>query len=78
LTYTIETRQLTSESTHGPSLDPQPTPRTVEAENPDDAVNLFVHQNDWELVSLCRPLGTESIATAKKDESVFLLRVYCD
>jgi hypothetical protein len=67
--YTIESRQLTSYT--------EPKQTTIEAASPDDAVTQFVRESECELVSLTKPLtGKESIATIRKNDSVFLLRVY--
>ena len=75
--YTIEARELTSEYTHRPSLDDQSRRMTIEAQSPDDAISRFVVENHSELVSVIRPArGLESIATVKKDDSVYLVRVY--
>lgn len=75
--YTIEARQLTSEYTHRPAYDVQPSRITVEASGPTEAISQFVRENASELVSLTQPIfGRESIATVKKDDSVFLVRVY--
>jgi hypothetical protein len=72
--YTIESRQLTRRPTL--QSDPQ---ITIEAATPDEAVSEFVRRSQCELVSLARPIkGGESIATIKKDDAVFLLRVYSD
>jgi hypothetical protein len=77
LQFTIEARQLTNEYTHRPAFDAAPDHVVIEAENPNDAISEFVRLNASELVSLNRPLrGSESIATVKKDDSVYLLRVY--
>jgi hypothetical protein len=77
LQYTIETRQLTSESTHRPAHDVQPSRILVEAAGPDEAIARFVRENQSELVSLTKlAIGRESIATVKKDDAVFLVRVY--
>jgi hypothetical protein len=77
LQFTIESRQLTNEYTHRPSFDVETRQTLIEAGTPDDAIGEFVRQNDSELVSLSRPArGEESIATVKKDDSVFLVRVY--
>ena len=75
--YTIEARELTSEYTHRPSYD-VPSQRTVvEATDADEAISLFVRDNESELVSFTRPgRGAESIATVKKEDVVFLVRVY--
>ena len=75
--YTIEARELTSEYTHRPSFDATPRRTTVEAVDPDEAISQFVRQEHSVLVSLTRPAtGQESIATVKKDDCVFLVRVY--
>ena len=73
--YTIEARELTSESTH---LHAEQTRQiTIEAGGPDEAIHSFVRDNSSELVSFTRPArGRESIATVKKDESFYLVRVY--
>ena len=75
--YTIEARPLTSEHTHRPVLDAQPQQTLIEAADAHDAITEFVRQSHSELVSLTRPLrGRESIATIRKDDFVFLVRVY--
>jgi hypothetical protein len=77
LQFTIETRQLTNEYTHRPSFDDETRQILIEAGTPDDAIGEFVKQNDSELVSLTSPVrGRESIATVKKNDSVYLVRVY--
>ena len=49
----------------------------IEASDPDDAISQFVRLDHSELVSLAQPApGRESIATVKKDDCVFLVRVY--
>ncbi|HKO57858.1 MAG TPA: hypothetical protein VJ276_18465 [Thermoanaerobaculia bacterium] len=75
--YTIEARELTTESTHRPAREEGPRRITVEATDAGEAIARFVQQNASELVSLSTPaVGRESIATVKKDDSVFLVRVY--
>lgn len=75
--YTIEERELTSAATHRPSSDKEPRRLLIEADDADEAISRFVVQNASELVSVIRPgRGTESIATVKKDASVYLVRVY--
>jgi hypothetical protein len=75
--YTIEERELTSESTNRPSFDKEPRRVVIEADDPEQAISRFVVQNASELVSVIRPArGTESIATVKKAHSVYLVRVY--
>lgn len=75
--FTIESRQLTNEYTHRPSFDVETKQTFIEAGSPDDAIGEFVRRNHSELVSLIRPIrGQESIATVKKDDSVYLVRVY--
>ena len=74
--YTIESRPLTNEYTHRPSVDAAPRQVYIEAANPESAISEYVRQSDLELVSLTKPLtGRESVATVKKDDSVFLVRL---
>ena len=75
--FTIESRELTNRPTHQPSADPRSGQTTIEAANADDAITEFVRQSASELVSLSKPVeGRESIATVRKDDCVFLVRVY--
>lgn len=75
--YTIEARQLTGEHSRRPLFEAEPKAIVIEAATADEAISQFLSENNSELVSLSRPLrGSESIATVRKDESVFLLRVY--
>ena len=75
--FTIESRQLTNEYTHRASFDDQTRQTLIEAGTVDDAISEFVRQNGSELVNLTtRDRGQESIATVKKDDCVFLVRVY--
>ena len=75
--YTIEARELTNEYTHRPAFDARPRRTTIEATDADEAISEFVRQQRSELVSMSRPItGRESIATVKKDDSVYLVRVY--
>ena len=73
--FTIESRELTHES-HS-SATPELKPTTVEAANPDDAISEFVRLSDCELVSFSKPSECrESIATVRKADAVFLVRIY--
>ena len=75
--YTIEARQLTNGQSQRAVFDWQPRETVIEAASPDDAISQFVSENESELVSLSRPLrGSESIATVKKNDSVFVVRIY--
>ncbi len=75
--YTIEARQLSSESSpHRPSVDAEPRRTIVEASDAGEAISLFVRDDEAELVSFQAVQGRESIATIKKNDSVFLVRVY--
>lgn len=77
--YTIESRPLTNGHTQRRSTDVEPKHILIEAANPESAISEYVRQSNLELVSLTKPLtGRESVATVKKNESVFLVRVYCD
>ena len=71
LQFTIESRQLPT-SSGGESK-----PIIIQATNPNDALTEFVRQNKSEVVSMATPAnGRESIATVKKDDAVYLVRVY--
>jgi hypothetical protein len=75
--YTIEARQLTSPHSRRAASDVQSLPTVIEAATADDAISQFLTDSKSELVSLSRPLrGSESIATVRKDDAVFLVRVY--
>lgn len=75
--YTIEARELTNEYTHRPTYEVESRRTVVEATNADDAISQFVRDSAAELVSLTTPArGRESIATVKKEDTVFLVRVY--
>lgn len=75
--YTIEERKLTSDYSPRPSIDREPRRTVIEADDADEAISQFIVQSASELVSITRPArGTESIATVKKNNSVYLVRVY--
>lgn len=77
LQYTIEARELTNEYTHRPSHDVESRRTVVEAHDADEAISQFVRDSACELVSFTGPIrGSESIATVKKEDTVFLVRVY--
>ena len=73
--YTIEARELTSGS-HRPPFDVQPRRTTIEAKDADEAISHFVEDEQSVLLSLISPKGRESIATVKKEDSMYLVRVY--
>ena len=75
--YTIETRELTSEYTHRPAYDGESRRTVVEAMDASEAITRYVRESAAELVSYSSPArGRESIATVKKEDTVFLVRVY--
>ena len=75
--YTIEARELTSEYAHRPSYNGEAQRTVIDAANADEAINQYVQQSAAELVSFTQPSrGRESIATVKKEDTVFLVRVY--
>jgi len=77
LQFTIETRELTSEYTNRPSFEGQPLRTIVEATGPDEAISEYVRASAAELVSFSsHGRGRESIATVKKEDAVYLVRVY--
>lgn len=71
--YTIESRPLTNETT------PLPLDMRIEAATAESAISEYVRRRELELVSVTKPLtGRESIATVKKNDSVYLVRVYSE
>lgn len=75
--YTIEARELTSESRQHHRPEGTGMRRfTLEAQDEGDAISQFVQGNESELVSFQPMRGRESIATVKKDDSMYLVRVY--
>lgn len=75
--YTIEARELTNEYTHRPAYDGQAQRTVIDAAGPDEAIHQYVRESEAELVSFTSPgRSQESIATVKKEDSVFLVRVY--
>ena len=48
----------------------------IEAYDEGEAISQFVTSNESELVSFQLLRGRESIATVRKNDSVFLVRVY--
>lgn len=72
--YTIESRPLTNEVAQLP-----PSDMHIEAANAESAISEYVRCRELELVSVTKPLtGRESIATVKKNDSVYLVRVYSE
>jgi hypothetical protein len=75
--FTIESRELTLQANPRNSNGAEPTWTTIDADTADDAISEFVRQNDSELVSFLKPPECrESIGTVRKDDCVFLVRVY--
>jgi hypothetical protein len=75
--YMIEARELTNEYTHRPSFDAASHEVVVDAGDADEAISRYVQQDHSELISLTRAgRGRESIATVKKNDSIYLVRVY--
>lgn len=77
--FTIESRELTSGSSPGPSPASALRHTTVDARDAHDAIAQYLRDGHLELVSFTRPGGGgESIATVTKDDTVFLVRVYAE
>ena len=75
--YTIEARELTSEYTHRPLFEGESRRTVIDAADADEAIHQYVRESAAELVSFIQPSrGRESIATVKKEDIVFLVRVY--
>jgi hypothetical protein len=69
LQYTIEARELTNGAESRRTV--------VMAKDADEAIHRYVLDREAELVSFSQPArGQESIATVKKQDAVFLVRVY--
>jgi len=68
LQYTIEARPLTQTES--------PSSTTIEASDAGEALSHFVRSSQSEIVSFQATPGRESIATVKKKDTVFLVRVY--
>jgi hypothetical protein len=75
LQYTIEARELTSDWRNRPPVSGVSRQMTVDARDEGDALSKFVHHQQSEVVSFQPVRGRESIATIRKDDSVFLVRV---
>ena len=69
--YTIESRPLYSEVPHG-----ETSSTTIEASDAGEALSSFARDHESEVVSFQSMQGRESIATVRKDDAVFLVRVY--
>jgi hypothetical protein len=78
LRYLIEARELTKAQTHRRSFDIEPERSAVDAENADDAISQFVRESDAELLSFTNPRGRESIATVRRQDAFYLVRIYTD
>jgi hypothetical protein len=77
LQYTIEARELTNETTHHRNAEERSQRTVVVAKDADEAIHQYVRESEAELVSFTQPArGRESIATVKKEDVVFLVRVY--
>ena len=74
--YTIEARPLFTDFPHRNSVDEEPSSTTIEASDAGEALSHFVRNHDSEIVSFQAMKGRESIATVKKNDAVFLVRVY--
>ena len=75
--YTIEARELTNEYTHRPAFDVESRRTVIDAVDADEAITQYVRDSELELVSLTRPARSqESIATVKKEDTLYLVRVY--
>lgn len=74
--YTIEARELTNEYTQRPAYDVASKRVTIEAGDAGEAMSHYLRESAAELVSFSSPRGEESIATIKKEDTVFLVRVY--
>ena len=74
--FTIESRHLTNERTPHRVADDESPSTVVEASDEGDAISRFVRDSESELVSFHSLRGREAIATVRKNDTVFLVRVY--
>jgi len=68
LRYTVEARPLTQQD--------ETRSTTIEASDAGEALNSFARENRSEIVSFQSMQGRESIATVRRNDSVYLVRVY--
>jgi hypothetical protein len=74
--FTIERLPLSARS-HDPAVDSERVTSIIEAADPEDAISRYVSEERSELMSHARALrGAESVATVRKDDAVYMLRVY--
>ena len=66
--YTVEARPLTQQE--------EASSTTIEASDAGEALTSFVRDNRSEIVSFQSMQGRESIATVRRNDSVYLVRVY--
>lgn len=75
--YTIEARELTNEYTNRPAFDVRSRRTVIDAADADQAITQYVRESELELVSFTSPgRSQESIATVKKEDTLYLVRVY--
>lgn len=73
--FTIEARELSRGART--AVPPVPSNWSVDADDPREALERFTTVSAAELMSLIRTSSDgESIATVRKDDTVFLVRVY--
>jgi hypothetical protein len=76
LQFTIEKSQLTVERRPAAASLERVT-AVVEATDLDEAMHKYLAEESSELMSQVRPLrGAESVATVRKDDALYMLRIY--
>jgi len=78
LQYTIEARPLTTEASPRRTAADEASSMTIEAHDAGEAFSHFVRDSHAEVVSFHDTPGRESIATVRRNDAVFLVRVYSD
>jgi hypothetical protein len=74
--FTIEKSQLTVERHHA-AVGLERAKAIVEAADLDEAMQKYLAEESSELMSQVRPLrGAESVATVRKDDALYMLRIY--
>jgi hypothetical protein len=75
--FTIEKCPLSSEPGQGDWIESEAANSIVEASDSADAVSKYLAGESSELMSHVHPLwGAESVAMVRKDDTVYMLRIY--
>ncbi len=77
--FTIEARELTRAETGDRRPEAEPLLTVVVAKDADEAIHRYVRDRSAELTSFVQPGAShESIGTIRKEDAMFLVRVYSE